>query len=192
MARGASGGPPYLEMMEHFVVEPNGPLSGTVRAGGAKNSALKLMVACLLAEGRHVLSNVPHIVDVDIMTDLLVAFGASVTRLADGDLVVDSPGDDALVPEAPYELVERIRASVVVLGPLLARCGFARMSMPGGDDFGGRPIDIHMNGLQLLGTRFTSSHGYVEGRVATGARRGGWSATGWSSSTPATRRPTTS
>ncbi len=149
-------------MGDCFVIRPNGPLSGEVRAGGAKNSALKLMAACLLAEGRHVLSNVPHIVDVEIMAEVLAALGATVTRRADGDLVVDAPAAGDLVPEAPYELVERMRASVVVLGPLLARCGHARVSMPGGDDFGHRPIDIHLNGLAALGARIETSHGYVE------------------------------
>jgi UDP-N-acetylglucosamine 1-carboxyvinyltransferase len=155
--------------MDQFVVHRSGPLHGTVRAGGAKNSALKLMAACLLAEGRHVLSGVPHIVDVDIMADVLRAVGAHVTRVesADddepGDLVVDVPA--ILVPEAPYELVEKMRASVVVLGPLLARCGRARVSLPGGDDFGNRPIDIHLHGLASLGASFETVHGYVEGTV---------------------------
>jgi len=151
--------------VDRFVIQPNGPLSGTISAGGAKNSALKLMAACLLAEGRHVLSNVPDIVDVDIMTDVLVALGATIVRDPSGDLLIDSPPTDAVVPVAPYALVERMRASVVVLGPLLARCGYARVSMPGGDDFGSRPIDFHVNGLGAMGARFTTAHGYVEGRV---------------------------
>jgi UDP-N-acetylglucosamine 1-carboxyvinyltransferase len=157
--------------MDRFVIRPNGPLRGTVRAGGAKNSALKLMAACLLAEGRHTLRNVPRIVDVDIMAEVLGALGAAVTRLPGGDLVVDSPAE--LVPEAPYELVERMRASIVVLGPLLARCGRARVSMPGGDDFGTRPIDIHLHGLSALGAGFETAHGYVEGRVDAGRLVGG-------------------
>ena len=108
--------------MDRFLVTPNGPLSGTVRAGGAKNSVLKLMAACLLAEGRHVLTNVPRITDVDIMGEVLGAMGVHVERGGSPDeLVVDTPAD--LLPEAPYELVERMRASVVVLGPLLARHG---------------------------------------------------------------------
>ncbi len=151
--------------MDRFLIQPNGPLSGTIRAGGAKNSALKLMAACLLAEGRHVLSNVPDIVDVDIMTDVLAALGATIERNAAGDLVIDSPANDAVVPVAPYALVEKMRASVVVLGPLLARCGYARVSMPGGDDFGSRPIDFHVNGLGAMGATFTTAHGYVEGRA---------------------------
>src|SRR5271168_3246088 len=102
--------------MDQFVVHRSGPLHGSVRAGGAKNSALKLMAACLLAEGRHVLTGVPRIVDVEIMAEVLAAIGAQVVRAPDrpggepGDLVVDTPG--TLVPEAPYELVEKMRASV--------------------------------------------------------------------------------
>ena len=150
--------------MDRFVVSPNGPLSGTVRAGGAKNSVLKLMAACLLAEGRHVLTNVPRITDVDIMGEVLGAMGVDVRRGDRPDeLVVTTPAD--VVPEAPYELVEKMRASVVVLGPLLARHGRARVSMPGGDDFGPRPIDMHLRALESMGAVFESSHGYVEGRV---------------------------
>jgi UDP-N-acetylglucosamine 1-carboxyvinyltransferase len=157
--------------VDRLVIRPNGPLSGTVRAGGAKNSALKLMAACLLAEGRHLLVNVPQIRDVDIMTEMLTALGATVSRSSTGDLVVDSPATADLVPEAPYELVEKMRASVVVLGPLLARCGRARVSMPGGDDFGSRPIDFHVNGLAAMGTQFETVHGFIDGRVRTGGGR---------------------
>jgi len=154
--------------MDRFLVEPNGPLSGTLTVGGAKNSALKLMAASLLAQGRHVLTNVPRIVDVDIMSEVLGAMGAEVCRRPDGALVIDSPSLADLTPEAPYELVERMRASVVVLGPLLARCSRAKVSMPGGDDFGHRPIDIHLNGLASMGVAFESAHGYVEGRAEAG------------------------
>ena len=114
--------------MTRFVVRPGGPLHGTVSAGGAKNSALKLMAACLLAPGRHVLAGVPRIVDVEIMAEVLNAIGAQVARAPDrvdgtpADLVIDTPV--TLVPEAPYELVEKMRASVVVLGPLLAILSF--------------------------------------------------------------------
>jgi UDP-N-acetylglucosamine 1-carboxyvinyltransferase len=154
--------------MDQIVVEPSGPLSGTVWAGGAKNSALKLMVACLLAEGRSVLSNVPCITDVDTMADVLRAIGARVERLEDGQVAVTSPGPSGLVPAGSYELFERMRASVVVLGMLLARCGSVRMPLPGGDDFGDRPIDFHLNGLTAMGARFESSHGEVRGSVPRG------------------------
>jgi len=150
--------------VDRFVVSPAGPLSGTVRAGGAKNSVLKLMAACLLAEGRHVLTNVPRIADVDIMGEVLGAMGVDVRRGRTPDeLVVTTPAD--VVPEAPYELVEQMRASVVVLGPLLARHGWATVPMPGGDDFGPRPIDMHVHALETMGAVFESSHGNVEARV---------------------------
>jgi UDP-N-acetylglucosamine 1-carboxyvinyltransferase len=154
--------------VERIVIRPNGPLSGTVTAGGAKNSALKLMVACLLAEGRTVLSNVPRIDDVDSMAEVLRAVGAHVERLDNGDVAVTTPAAEHLNPVAPYELVERMRASVVVLGLLLARCGSVRMPLPGGDDFGDRPIDFHVNGLTAMGARFEASHGEVRGAVEGG------------------------
>ncbi len=146
-----------------FVVAPGAPLSGTVTAGGAKNSVLKLMAACLLAEGRFVLTNVPDITDVAIMAEVLGAMGVTVHRRGGHQLVIDTPAE--LVPEAPYALVEKMRASIVVLGPLLARMGRAKVSMPGGDDFGHRPIDMHLAALSAMGTTFTAAHGDVEGSV---------------------------
>ncbi|HWD25461.1 MAG TPA: UDP-N-acetylglucosamine 1-carboxyvinyltransferase [Acidimicrobiales bacterium] len=147
--------------MERFRVKSNGPLAGEVTIGGAKNSILKLMAACLLAEGPSCLSAVPKIADVAVMAEVLESIGASVTR-HDSSLTIDTP---ALVePVAPYELVEKMRASVVVLGPLLGRHGRARVSLPGGDDFGSRPIDIHLKALEDLGVEFSTEHGYVEGR----------------------------
>jgi UDP-N-acetylglucosamine 1-carboxyvinyltransferase len=160
---------PAVPRPASFVVQPSGPLEGTVRAGGAKNSALKLMAACLLAEGRHELSNVPRIIDVEIMADMLRALGAGVSWSAEGRLVIDTPPTCELVPVAPYDLVDKMRASIVVLGPLLARCGYARVSMPGGDDFGSRPIDFHLDGLGKMGAHFDTVHGNVEGSVAPDA-----------------------
>jgi UDP-N-acetylglucosamine 1-carboxyvinyltransferase len=143
---------------------------------------LKLMAACLLAEGRHVLTNVPQITDVDIMGEVLAAMGVEVRRGSVPDeLIVTTPAE--LIPEAPYELVEKMRASVVVLGPLLARCGQATVSMPGGDDFGPRPINMHINALETMGAKFASAHGNVEARAESTVA---WSATGSSSSTRAT------
>jgi UDP-N-acetylglucosamine 1-carboxyvinyltransferase len=126
------------------------------------------MVACLLAEGRSVLSNVPCISDVDTMAEVLRGLGASVERLGNGDVAVTSPAADALEPAAPRELFEKMRASVVVLGLLMARSGSVRMPLPGGDDFGDRPIDFHVNGLSAMGARFESSHGEVRGSVPGG------------------------
>ena len=141
-----------------MLVRANGPLSGVVRIGGAKNSVLKLMAASVLAVGTTVLHNVPDITDVADMADLLTAMGLTVRR--DGDRVeIDRPTQ--IVPEAPYELVERMRASIVVLGPLLASEGRAHVALPGGDDFGHRPIDIHLRALEALGATVTSSHGFI-------------------------------
>ncbi len=148
---------------DRIVVRPGPPLSGTVKVCGAKNSVLKLMAATLLAEGRYVLRNVPRIADVETMSDVLVAMGCDVRRLADHEVLVDVPAE--VEPEAPYELVERMRASIVVLGPLLARYGRARVALPGGDDFGPRPIDMHVKGLELLGATFETAHGYIEARA---------------------------
>ncbi|MDP9402519.1 MAG: UDP-N-acetylglucosamine 1-carboxyvinyltransferase [Actinomycetota bacterium] len=148
--------------MSRFVVRPGPPLSGSVRVSGAKNSVLKLLGATLLAEGTHLLRNVPRIADVETMCDLLVSMGVEVERQGD-TLHVHRPAD--IVPEAPYELVERMRASIVVLGPLLARVGAARVSLPGGDDFGTRPVDDHLSGLERLGATFELAHGVIDGRV---------------------------
>jgi len=143
-------------------VGQSGPLSGTVRVSGAKNSALKLMAASLLAPGRFTLRDVPRIADVRWMGELLEQMGVGVSQ--EGSvLALDVP--ETVTPEAPYELVERMRASIVVLGPLLGRFGTARVSVPGGDDFGHRPIDMHLRGLEELGATFTTSHGYIEGRA---------------------------
>jgi len=148
--------------VDRIVVRSSGPLEGSVAVEGAKNSVLKLMAASLVAEGRSVLRNVPRIVDVEIMSDLLRSMGADVRRTEDHVLTIDVGPD--ITPEAPYELVERMRASIVVLGPLLARNGFARVALPGGDNFGPRPIDMHISGLEALGVRFDSAHGYIEAR----------------------------
>ena len=143
----------------------SGPLEGSVAVGGAKNSVLKLMAATVLAEGTYVLRNVPHIADVECMSDLLTSMRIDVTRTADDELTIVRPPDADVVPEAPYELVERMRASIVVLGPLLARFGRARVALPGGDDFGPRPIDMHVRGLEALGATFDVAHGYIEARA---------------------------
>ena len=145
-----------------IVAERTSALEGEVLIGGAKNSVLKLMAACLLAEGRHVLANVPDISDVSLMCELLEAMGVTVTR-TDHRLVIDVPHE--LDTAAPYHLVERMRASIVVLGPLLARFGNARVALPGGDDFGPRPIDMHLRALESLGAVFSTAHGDISGRA---------------------------
>jgi len=135
-------------------------LSGSVVVSGAKNSALKLMAASLLARGRTVLTNVPRIADVFTMIDVLRHIGAVVDF--EGDvLAIDASGE--LRSEAPYELVSRMRASVNVLGPLLARQGHARVAMPGGCNIGNRRIDLHEEALGRMGASFHFDHGFLEG-----------------------------
>jgi UDP-N-acetylglucosamine 1-carboxyvinyltransferase len=152
-------------MSDSFLVRGGGPLSGTVAVGGAKNAALKLMVASLLAPGTHEIDNVPAIVDVEIMGRVLDHVGAKCSR--DGNrLTIVVPEEP--VPEAPLDLVRQMRASILVLGALLARTGEARVALPGGDDFGSRPIDFHVRGLEAMGAVFELSHGVLRGSAPDG------------------------
>lgn len=166
MSPSASPAPPSAvesDTEAQIVVCRSGPLSGEVVVPGAKNSVLKLMAATLLAEGEYHLSNVPDIADVGIMADLLAAIGVSTTMSGPHVLTMHNRGN--ITPVAPYELVERIRASINVLGPLLGRFGRVRLSLPGGDDFGSRPIDMHLAGLEAMGATFELTHGDVEARA---------------------------
>lgn len=147
--------------MTSLVVKPAGALEGEVRAYGAKNAVLKQMAACLLASGEHYLTNVPRITDVDVMSELLVALGCEVDEPAAHELVIRVPARDAIHPFAPAHLFEAMRASIVVLGPLLARCGEAHMALPGGDDFGQRPINFHTEGLSAMGATFNNDRGSI-------------------------------
>ena len=151
--------------MPEITVEGGHQLRGTVGVGGSKNAALKEMVAAILAPGRHELTNVPQIDDVTLMSEVLTHLGCHIRR-EDGSLWLVTP--DALIPEAPLELVRQMRASIVVLGPLLARCGEARVALPGGDDLGSRPIDMHLEGLQRMGASFRLVHGVLEGQAEGG------------------------
>ncbi|MFM8602290.1 MAG: UDP-N-acetylglucosamine 1-carboxyvinyltransferase [Actinomycetota bacterium] len=141
-----------------IVTSTSGPLEGEVTVPGAKNSVLKLMAAALLADGRHLLTNVPVIDDVTIMTDLLGAVGLGISAVpapageTGQHLQIVNTG--AITPVAPFELADRIRASVNLVGPLLARFGHIDIALPGGDDFGGRPIDMHLRGLEKMGAEF--------------------------------------
>jgi UDP-N-acetylglucosamine 1-carboxyvinyltransferase len=144
--------------MERFVVRGGARLEGTVEVTGAKNSVLKLMAASLLAPGRTTITEVPRILDVDIMGELLRRLGCDVAH--EGPVVhVDVP--DRPSHEADYDLVRRMRASIAVLGPLLARCGEAKVALPGGDAIGSRGLDMHMAGLQRLGATVEVEHGYL-------------------------------
>ena len=144
--------------MERFLVECGARLDGEVRVTGAKNSVLKVIATCLLAEGTSTLRNVPDIGDVPIMGEVLRGLGATVED-AVPEVRVTVPA--TLGHEADYEHVRRIRGSICVLGPLLARCGRARVALPGGDAIGSRALDMHVSGLQKLGATFESEHGYL-------------------------------
>jgi UDP-N-acetylglucosamine 1-carboxyvinyltransferase len=148
--------------MDRLLITGGRRLSGAVRVNGAKNSALKLMAAALLAEGPTVLENTPRIVDCLTMAEVLEHLGASVAW--EGSTVtVDT--SEARGLETPYELVRRMRASIVALGPLLARWGRARVAMPGGCNIGSRHIDLHLKGLERMGAEFSYEHGYLEARA---------------------------
>ena len=139
-----------MRRMDRLFVTGGACLQGTVRVSGAKNSALKVMAASLLAPGRSVLRNVPRILDCALMVEVLEHLGAGVAW-KDRELLVDASTLTSV--DAPYELVRQMRASIVVLGPLLARTGEARVAMPGGDNIGSRPIDLHLDGLRKMGAR---------------------------------------
>ena len=147
--------------MDRFLVEGGNALTGTVPVSGAKNSALKLMAAALLADGRTRLDRVPRIRDCLTMGEVLERLGAGVAW-DDGGVWIDASGE--LGTETPYELVSRMRASIIVLGPLLARLGRARVAMPGGCNIGSRKIDLHTRGLERMGVEFESEHGFLVAR----------------------------
>lgn len=151
--------------MERLRVTGGASLRGEVRVTGAKNSALKLMAAALLAEGRTVLRDVPAITDVEYMSELLVRLGVDVRR-DDGTMTVDVPGQ--ITHSAPYHLVRRLRASICVLGPLLARYGAADVALPGGDAIGSRGLGMHLAGLEKLGAAVGIEHGFVVARAPRG------------------------
>jgi len=152
--------------MDKFVVRGGTPLLGTVRISGAKNAALPAMAAALLTDQPVILENIPQVRDIETERKLLAAMGAEVelgygrahhrTTICCCDLVT---------PEASYELVKTMRASTLVLGPLIARMGRARVSLPGGCAIGARPIDLHLKGLEKLGAKITQDHGYIEARA---------------------------
>jgi UDP-N-acetylglucosamine 1-carboxyvinyltransferase len=151
--------------VDRFRILGGARLTGQVTVTGAKNSALKLMAAALLAEGRSELTAVPRILDVRIMSELLRRLGCTV-ETADDKVTIDVPA----VPghEADYDLVRRMRASICVLGPLLARCREARVALPGGDNIGSRGLDMHVGGLVRLGATVESEHGYLIARAPRG------------------------
>src|SRR5581483_10897925 len=155
-------------MSHAYVIEGGRPLRGEVRCSGAKNSALKLLAASLLAPGKHTLRRVPEIADVSVFAQVMGHLGATVDRREDGSVDITVP--EELGMEAPYELVSRMRASTAVLGPLLARQGRAHVALPGGCNLGHRGMDLHFRGLEQLGARITVSHGYIDASCDGGLR----------------------
>lgn len=147
--------------MERILVRPGRPLEGTLRVAGAtKNSGLKQMAAALLTPGETTITNLSPVGDLDVMIELFERIGAPARWTGPETLVIDASGE--LVPEAPYELVTQMRASINVLAPLLARCGQARVSFPGGDDIGTRSLDMHFRGLEAMGAKVAIRHGFIE------------------------------
>jgi UDP-N-acetylglucosamine 1-carboxyvinyltransferase len=147
--------------MDKLRISGGRPLEGTVRISGAKNAALPVMAATLLAPGVHRLRNVPRLRDTQTFARVLELLGAKVSF--EGNLLtVDTRGVNSV--EAPYELVKTMRASIYVLGPLLARFGQARVSLPGGCAWGPRPVNLHLTGLQAMGAALDIEHGYIVGR----------------------------
>ena len=146
--------------MEKLIVEGGAPLKGRIRVSGAKNAALPILMACLLAEGKVELSNVPRLRDIHTSLRLLDILGCETSF--EGNEATSEVKN--LSPEAPYELVKTMRASVLCLGPLLARLGEARVALPGGCAIGARPVDLHLKGLERMGAEFELTEGYILGR----------------------------
>src|SRR4051794_21820108 len=156
--------------MDKILIRGGVPLSGTIQIGGAKNAALPLMAASLLTDETLVLTNVPDLADIRTMTNLLVQHGVGIAFTDDlpGEAGHMEPGHvlelsarHITSTTAPYDLVRKMRASVLVLGPLVARCGRSRVSLPGGCAIGTRPVDLHLKGLERLGAEVTLNEGYI-------------------------------
>jgi UDP-N-acetylglucosamine 1-carboxyvinyltransferase len=160
--------------MDKIVIRGGLPLAGTIPIAGAKNAALPLMAACLLTDEPLVLGNLPDLADIQTMSALLEQHGVVVApRRAGQNLpshVLELSAREITSTTAPYELVRKMRASFLVLGPLVARCGAARVSLPGGDEIGVRPVDLHIKGLQRLGAEVELSGGYIEARAPNGLK----------------------
>jgi UDP-N-acetylglucosamine 1-carboxyvinyltransferase len=152
--------------MDKFVIRGGNPLVGTVRVSGAKNSALPCMAAAILTEEEVILENIPQVRDIETERKLLSSMGAEV-ELGYGRAQHRTTINCRVLsePEAKYEIVKTMRASSLVLGPLVARAGIARVAMPGGCAIGGRPIDLHIKGLEQMGATITQAHGYLEARA---------------------------
>src|SRR5688572_2804761 len=145
--------------MDKLLIEGGVPLNGEVEVSGAKNAALPILAASLLTQESLTITNVPHLQDVTTMLNLLAQMGVAISM--DENRGVELIAGRITSPAAPYELVKTMRASVLVLGPLAARCGEARVSLPGGCAIGLRPVDQHIKGLQAMGAEIAIEHGYM-------------------------------
>ena len=160
--------------MDRLKIRGGFPIQGVIPIGGAKNAALPLMAACLLTDKNLTLSNLPHLVDISTMENLLGELGVSISIEGDVSLddnlgrVLSFNAKDINQTIAPYDLVRKMRASVLVLGPLLARTGLARVSLPGGCAIGTRPIDLHLKALEQLGAKIELTEGYIEAKAKKG------------------------
>ena len=147
---------------KHIVIEGNHQLNGDIKIKGAKNAVLKQMVLPLLASGKYEINNVPNITDVTYMREVLSYLGIK-SSFENSTLIIDSPEDIGI--ETPYELVQKMRASIVILGPLLARKGKAMIAFPGGDQLGPRPVQMHLDALEKMGANFHLGHGVLIGET---------------------------
>src|ERR1700719_2812104 len=160
--------------MDKLLIEGGRPLEGSLRISGAKNAALPAMAAALLTDDRVELDNIPRVRDIITMGRLLAHLGATVETPEIPPTAVIIQAETVNGAEAPYELVRTMRASILTLGPLVARTGSARVSLPGGCSIGARALDLHLKALEQMGAEIGTSHGYVEARVPGGGRlRGG-------------------
>src|SRR6202158_6272344 len=156
--------------MDKFLIKGGKPLRGAVSVSGAKNSALPVMAAALLTSDKVTVHNIPKVRDLITMSKLLAFMGAtvSITEIPASDYTISAPTLNHA--KAPYELVKTMRASILTLGPLRARVGIARVSLPGGCAIGARPIDLHLAALEQMGAEIITSHGYIEARGPKGGR----------------------
>ena len=152
--------------MEKLVIQGGAALKGEVRISGAKNAALPVLFASLLHEGESRIANLPRLQDIRTTLALLMELGVGIQKQDDGSRSLDA--SRLLSNEAPYDLVRKMRASVLCLGPLLARFGEARVSLPGGCAIGARPIDLHLRGLEALGASIELEAGYVQAKAPKG------------------------
>ncbi|MBV8336475.1 MAG: UDP-N-acetylglucosamine 1-carboxyvinyltransferase, partial [Alphaproteobacteria bacterium] len=159
--------------MDRILIKGGVPREGVIPIGGAKNAALPLMAASLLTPEKLILRNVPDLADIASMAKLIVQHGVATTTeeaVSTGGHILELSAEHITSVTAPYDLVRKMRASILVLGPLLARCGRARVSLPGGCAIGPRPVDLHIKGLQRLGADVELRGGYIDARAPTGLK----------------------